>query len=259
MRSKTIHIINGDIGTVEVLKRQLRGRYRLRELAAADLSKNLVRKGTFLLAHLNETSLPLINQIKTAFPDVPVICQANAPRNECVLEAFRHGAADFIAGSLSAGLLSDSLLRISGRKPKSQSGVFQLVLVWEHLQLFWEKLTKVLRPRKSKKEKITDLAGPIEMQPIYRGGFSIPSQFMLTAGNSASSLPYSTLNEDPDLAGYFMGHFRLEIRGRPHKKLPARKSKSILAYLLHHHHRRIPREVLMEIILARDFAQKCPK
>ena len=201
----------------------------------------------------------LLESFKKRFPSIPVVILAESPTADEVLSAFRCGARELITKPLDEKELIAVTKKIFGfiskKKPKRR---------WlfankkdtpknNHEKKSLGHLKKVFQ--KSKQLESSAVAESDESQMKEAQHLRDDSNNLLIADtlfDSQQSEKVTHLITPPKTAyplieAFYFGPFRVFLNNRPIENYPSKKGKSIFAYLLLNHKKRIFRDVLMDI------------
>ena len=174
---------------------------------------------------VTENGLEQLKRLKKRYPAIPVVMLESQPSHQDIVQAFRLGASDFLEFPLSkmewqtyviqkAVVFQERWLKKEGFWALVQKRVIHY---WQRFRLFWR------NPQNRKKVK-------------YLQWKSQPHAVTLIEPKHAST---------PFIACRFLGPFEIIFLGKKLKKVPGKKVKSLLTYLLYHHQKPIHREILM--------------
>jgi two-component SAPR family response regulator len=227
----------------------------------------------FVSHALNGTDgIMLLESFKKRFPSIPVVFIAEQPKVDEVISAFRSGARELIVKPIDEKELVAVTKKIFGfvsnKKPKRR---------WFFPA---KKETQTITPEKNNKghlnkifqkskqaqnfpetdfdglqvNKTIPLAEDSNNQLIVDALFD-PAQ---SEKGARPDKPIETAN--PQIEAFFLGSFRVFVNTRPIENWPSKKGKSIFAYLLLNHKKKIFRDVLMDIFWQKsspDSARNC--
>ncbi len=227
----------------------------------------------FISHALNGTDgIMLLESFKRRFPSIPVVLIAEQPKVNEVLTAFRSGAREMILKPLDEtelrGVAKKIFKFVSNKKPrcrrffparkatqtnnpeKNNNGylkkIFQKFKQTENLSAtefddFQVKETIPLAEDSSNKLIVDSLIDPKQPDRITH-----------------SITPIEAAH--PQIKAFYLGSFRAFVNDQPIENWPSKKGKSIFAYLLLNHKKKIFRDVLMDIFWQKsspDSARNC--
>jgi DNA-binding SARP family transcriptional activator/DNA-binding NarL/FixJ family response regulator len=214
----------------------------------------------------------IVESFKRRFPSIPVVILAENPTAEEVLSAFRCGARELIIKPLDEGELIAITKKIFGFASKKRS------------KRWW-----FLPDKKDTQKNNVEKNGPRHLEKIFKKSsqiessvvaevdkFQMKENLFLTEDSSTQLIinAYSESgrpekmthsfepikNSCPHIQAFFLGSFRVFVNSQPIENWPGKKGKSIFAYLLLNHNKKIFRDVLMDIFWQKsspDSARNC--
>lgn len=186
--------------------------------------------------------LVLMKSLRKTCPDSIIFCQCAKNDSSVILAAFRAGAADVFTGPVTSEGFRESMIRL-GKCQRKQ------VRAWlQPISRFWKSLkgTSVPVPVENRPAALLSLQADPDV-------LELEDSLLNRAGKWVREKSYFGEEVKPNwqhttgLGGRFLGDFELYSNGQKVKKLGGKKAKSILAYLLFYHRKRIAREVLMDL------------
>jgi DNA-binding SARP family transcriptional activator len=226
----------------------------------------------FISHVLNGTDgIMLLESFKKRFPSIPVVFIAEQPKVDEVITAFRTGARELLVKPIDEKELVTVTQKIFGfvsnqetkrkwffslRKKNSANNPEQNNNEQIKMVLKQSKLTENRSTGKSEDNQLKESI-PLKKDSSHRPMFdtSIDSA-QLNEEYSAASFKMA----HPLIEAFFFGPFRVLVNNRPIENWPSKKGKSLFAYLLLNHKKKIFRDVLMDIFWQKsnpDSARNC--
>ncbi|MEK7257703.1 MAG: BTAD domain-containing putative transcriptional regulator [Bacteroidota bacterium] len=179
----------------------------------------------FLLHHDPplHSGVEMLHQIKRLHPKSPIILVGENPLPNDIVEAFRLGANDF----LFMPFQGDELLNCihCHTKPPAPAPV----------KRWLDKIKNWLAPASPVQPDGVSFASTFSSSPAIAPVFFAPAERLDVE-----------LGQAPDLQVHLLGTFSVMVRGKSLPKLPGKKAKALLAYLLFRHPKPVHREQLLE-------------
>lgn len=194
-----------------------------------DLQKrDIVRKKTLAILWYSQGDNKVFNKIQSLhqkFPKLPIILIGENPSAKDLLKVINHKVDNFLTLPLNKAEIHNSIEKLVGSSIEKD--------LWK--QLGRSKVGKSL----------------FQLWTDFREDYK---QDMASGSLAIIPAQYSRLLADPkpekgkiyDLNIYFFDSLRITREGKPIPAIKGKKNKSLLAYLLYHHHKPIHREVLMD-------------
>lgn len=218
MQNENVLFIGGTNRQSALLRKALPVGYSL-QVSNIIAPKEVKTSNTILVYHdpLSTNGLELVRVLKGLenCPPVIVAGHASTPQNE-VAEAFRLGASDFLFLPFEMEALSSCLYRFS-----NQAAI-------KNKQSWWTKI----------------LPGWLTQNgsnPVYSFSNGIVSR-----GSHHVTKAEPKFEARADLQVQMMGQLRVIVHGEEIRRLPGKKARSLLAYLLHKYPRTVHREQLID-------------
>ncbi len=227
----------------------------------------------FVSHALNGTDgIMLLESFKKRFPSIPVVFIAEQPKVDEVITAFRSGARELIVKPIDEKELVAVTKKIFGfvsnKKPKRR---------WFFPA---KKETQTITPEKNNKGHLNKIFQKSKQAQNFPetdfDGFRVNKTIPLAEGSNNQLIvdalfdpaqsdkgthqvkPIETSN--PQIEAFFLGSFRVLVNDQLIENWPGKKGKSIFAYLLLNHKKKIFRDVLMDIFWQKsdpDSARNC--
>ena len=236
---------------------------------AIDLPKSHPIDIVFVAHPLNGTvGMMFLGTFKKRFPSIPVVLIAEQPKVDEVITAFRTGARELLVKPIDENELAVVTKKIFGfvsnKKPKrgwlfitkKSSLSFTTTGSQEnnagHLKKIFRKIIK------------DGNHSSTEFNRLY-GKDSAPAGENLNIelkGNEGIALKqprnkakhFKRIKKpNPHIQAYFLGSFRILVNNQPIESWPSKKGRSILAYILLNHKKKIPKDILMDVFW-RDYS-----
>jgi len=224
----------------------------------------------FVSHALNGTDgIILLESFKKRFPSIPVVLIAEQPKVDEVITAFRSGAREMILKPLDEtelrGVTKKIFGFVSNKKPRRR---------WFFMT---KKETPTNTPEKNNKGHLKEIFQKSEQtenlsvaefkmkEPISIGENS-NNQLIVDAivdpeqSNKGTHQVKPIETSNPQIEAFFLGSFRVLLNDQLIENWPGKKGKSIFAYLLLNHKKKIFRDVLMDIFWQKsspDSARNC--
>ena len=214
----------------------------------------------------------LLEAFKKKFPSLPVVFITEQPQVKEVITAFRSGARELIVKPIDAKELATVTQKILGfvsnKKPKSRRflSIRKAMQPNSPEKNYKGYLKKIFQKSKEQKDlSVTDFDG-------FQAKEAAPKA--LDSGNQLMDDPpadpvqpdkVTHLTVPPEtmhlrIEAFFFGPFQIFVNNQPIENWPSKKGKSIFAYLILNHKRKIFRDVLMDIFWKKscpDSARNC--
>ena len=214
----------------------------------------------------------ILESFKKQFPSIPVVVLAENPTVTAVLSAFRRGARELILKPLDEKELIAITRKIFGfvsnKKPKHSW--FSLNKKDRHNNNPKGNSLKHLKRlfQKSKQKEGSSMDEPDDFQMIETLSVAEDSSNQLVVDEfidpkqSDKGIRSSELikNPCPHIQAFFFGSFQVFVNEQLIENWPSKKGKSIFAYLLLNHKKKIYRDVLMDLFWQKsdpDSARNC--
>jgi two-component SAPR family response regulator len=227
----------------------------------------------FVSHKLNGTDgMHFLGTFKKKFPSIPVVLMAEEPNVDDVITAFRSGARELIVKPIDENELVAVAQKIFGfvspKKPKRKW--FFTSIKKTQTNNAEKKGTGPLRKvfQKSKQSEIlsaekyegsqTKNSIPLAKDASSPLNLGVSLEPMQPDKVAHLSLPVESAH--PLIEGFFFGSFRVLVNNQPIKNWPSKKGKSIFAYLLLNHKKKIFRDTLMDLLWRKsdpDSARNC--
>jgi DNA-binding SARP family transcriptional activator/DNA-binding NarL/FixJ family response regulator len=222
---------------------------------------------------LNGTDgITILESFKKRFPSIPVVVLAENPTVNEVLFAFRRGAREIIIKPLDEKELLSITKKIFGflsnKKPKHMW--FSLNRKNTHKNKIGENIIKYLKKifQKFKQIEYSTINDPdqFQMKETLPLAEDSGNQLIVDALIDSEQLKKVTRpcglikNSCLHIQAFFLGSFEVLVNNQPIENWPSKKGKSIFAYLLLNHKKKIFRDVLMDLFWQKsdpDSARNC--
>ena len=210
------------------------------------LAKKIVDDFPFALVFVGQCpdsrdGLSLIHELKDSHPSLPVVFIARQPSADLILSAFRAGARDIVTDPVDPVELLDTADRAALPAAASPApGPSDPPAPRFILKNLWTQLRSANQ-------------GYVKFGlPADRSTYSLLGGEDAAAARDAAVRPGTPgtmrgLRDTAHMRILFLGNFQAMIRDRLVDEWPGRKGKSIFAYLAYHSHKRICRDVLMDV------------
>lgn len=186
---------------------------------------------------------------------LPTVFISKSPTQDLIISAFRSGAADFLKAPINPDELQLCLERVhsSVQQSQFQTSYFALKrkIINKSRVRHLIQSTQGFLSNMFRKEEIGTMLPEGELSSasdLLSCSLSTPGRISGTTERSIQ-IP-KDLTQEGDSASpvncYFFGNFRIVINDQIIEKWSSKKGKSLIAYLLFNHKRRIYRDVLME-------------
>jgi DNA-binding SARP family transcriptional activator/DNA-binding NarL/FixJ family response regulator len=227
----------------------------------------------FISHVLNGTDgIMLLESFKKRFPSIPVVLIAEQPKIDEVITAFRSGARELIIKPLDEKELIAVTTKIcrfvSNKKPKRR-WFFQAKKDTQKYNL--EKnspghLKKIFQKSKQRESSTVFESDEFQIKDTVHLGDDSNSSLIVDTlvhseqpdNGSHTITPIESTN--PLIEAFFFGPLRVLVNDRSIENWPSKKGKSIFAYLLLNHRKKIFRDVLMDLFWQKsdpDSARNC--
>jgi two-component SAPR family response regulator len=214
----------------------------------------------------------LLSAFKKRFPSIPVVLLADHPNVDEVITAFRCGAREMLVKPIDKTELltvTQKIFRlVSPKKPKrrwffSNKKKTQT----DHSSINENDLIKKVDQKSE--EAVNSSAGASDVEDMRKAiplEESAGNPLMLDApfdpelANTETTPAEPAESAQPLIEAFYFGSFRVLVNHRPIEEWPGKKGKSIFAYLLLHHRKKIFRDVLMDLFWQKsspDSARNC--
>lgn len=214
----------------------------------------------------------LLESFKKRFPSIPVVVLAENPTADEVLSTFRCGARELIIKPLDEEELIAITKKMFGfvsKKRPKRRWFFQVKTDAQKNNSGKNSsrhLKKVFQKPKQPESPAIDEPAEFQMQErIPLGDDSSNSLAVDTLihaeqpdNGSYTIAPVETTN--PLIEAFFFGPFRVFVNNQSIENWPSKKGRSIFAYLIFHHKKKIFRDVLMDLFWQKsdpDSARNC--
>jgi DNA-binding SARP family transcriptional activator/CheY-like chemotaxis protein len=214
----------------------------------------------------------LLESFKKRFPSIPVVLVAEQPKVDEVINAFRSGARELIAKPIDEKELVAVTQKIFGllSHKKSKRGWFFPVRRKTQTYTPEENNKRHLKRIHKKSKQSENLSGTefdnskIKkiITPAEDSGNEVIADVLFNSVHPVEDMPQTAPAETshPSIEVIFFGPFRVLVNNQPIENWPSKKGKSIFAYLLLNHKKKIYRDVLMDIFWQKsslDSARNC--
>jgi DNA-binding SARP family transcriptional activator len=231
MHSPIIAFIGPEHHQVKILNQsvaQLRYEYAFFELAD-DLEIGKCDIGLIFHDPPFSDGLELLAALRNNFPDFPVLMIGEMVAQHDIVEAFRLGANDFLFLPIQSDTLANSLYRF------------------------------LPNPNKKKKETWWNRIIPAFLQKLLAPAPSLVTNGFVPA-IQASHVTEPSKEKAPDIQVQLLGAISMSIHGKVLLRMPGKKAKTLLAYLLYKYPKPVHREVLIDLFWSDsspDAARNC--
>ena len=212
---------------------------------------------------LNGTDgIMLLESFKKRFPSIPIVLIAEQPKVDEVITAFRSGARELILKPLDEKELAEVTKKlfgfVSNKKPKRRRFFFIKKKSYSSTTTGRQEnnaghLRKIFR--KIKKDRNHSR---IEFDQLYRKesvpvGKNINNELIVNEDIALKQPRKKTRHfkrikkPNAHIQAYFLGPFRILVNDQPIESWPSKKGRSILAYILLNHKKKIPKDILMDV------------
>jgi DNA-binding SARP family transcriptional activator/DNA-binding NarL/FixJ family response regulator len=240
---------------------------------AIDLSDSHHIDIVFISHVLNGTDgILLLESFKKRFPSLPVVLVAKQPKVDEVISAFRSGARELIVKPIDENELlavSQKIFRfVSNRKPKRRRFFWPKKVAQnlnsnknsnEHLKNIFQKSRQANNIAET---ELDDIQMNENIMPIEDSTNQLIDDTFCAPKQPDKETPFIAQKEPSHsvVEAYFLGPFRVFVNNPPVENWPSKKGKSIFAYLLLNHKKKIFRDILMDIFWQKstpDSARNC--
>lgn len=227
----------------------------------------------FVSHGLNGTDgIVFLESFKKRFPTIPVVLIAEHPKVDEVISAFRSGARELIVKPIDTKELVAVTQKISGflsnKKPRRRwffpaKKEAQSNKPEKNKKRHSKKILKKFK--KTENFSVTEL-DDFQMNEIIALTEDSNNQLIADAlfdtpqPDKGTHLIAQIEEAHPLVEGFFFGSFRVLVNNQPIENWPSKKGKSIFAYLLLNHKKKIFRDVLMDLLWRKsdpDSARNC--
>lgn len=240
---------------------------------AIDLSDSHHIDIVFISHVLNGTDgILLLESFKKRFPSLPVVLVAKQPKVDEVISAFRSGARELIVKPIDENELLAVSQKIFGllSHKKSKRGWFLPARRKTQTYTSEENNKRHLKKIIKKSEQSENLSGK-EFDnfktkkinpPAENCGNKVIADVLFNPVRPVEDKPQNAAVETshPSIEVFFFGPFRVLVNNQSIENWPSKKGKSIFAYLLLNHKKKIYRDILMDIFWQKsslDSARNC--
>jgi len=227
----------------------------------------------FISHVLNGTDgILLLESFKKRFPSLPVVLVAKQPKVDEVISAFRSGARELIVKPIDENELLAVSQKIFGLLSHKKSKRRWFLPARRKTQTYTseENNKRHLKKIIKKSEQSENLSGK-EFDnfktkkinsPAENCGNKVIADVLFNPVRSVEDKPQNAAVEisHPSIEVFFFGPFRVLVNNQPIENWPSKKGKSIFAYLLLNHKKKIYRDILMDIFWQKsslDSARNC--
>ena len=240
---------------------------------ALDLPDSQLIDMAFISHMLNGISgIEILESFKRRYPSIPVILIAEQPKVDDVITAYRSGARELIVKPIDENELVAVAQKIFGfvspKKPKRR---------WFFPVKKNAQAHKAEKKSNEPLEKISDKSKPTQIMPVTENEDAPTKKSVPMAGFAKSQMMVDALIDSlkpvkaanpsapvepnhPQIEAFFFGSFQVLVNSQRIEDWPGKKGKSIFAYLLFHHKKKIFRDVLMDLFWHKsspDSARNC--
>ena len=231
----------------------------------------------FVSHKLNGTDgMHFLGTFKKRFPSIPVVLIADKPEVDEVITAYRSGARELLVKPIDEKELVAVTRKILGlianKKPKRRWFLPAKKKVQtdksdknnnDHIKKNSEK-SKAIKKNTVVESEADSMINSMPFAEMLLESDS--NQLMFDAPNDPPQLDKKTHSFEikqaayPLIKAFFFGPFQVFVNNRPIENWPSKKGKSIFAYLLLHHKKKIFRDVLMDLTWRKsdpDSARNC--
>ncbi len=214
----------------------------------------------------------LLSAFKKRFPSIPVVLLADRPNVDEVIAAFRSGARELLVKPIDKKELVTVTQKIFGfistKKPKRRwffAGK-KKTPTDNFPKTDNDHLNKVIQESKDTADRSSGASDDEEMIETVSGTESAGNPLMLDAPfdpeltNTEKPPAEPVESAQPLIEAFYFGSFRVLVNQQPIEDWPGKKGKSIFAYLLLNHRKKIFRDVLMDLFWKKsspDSARNC--
>ncbi|MGD9174701.1 MAG: response regulator, partial [Desulfobacterales bacterium] len=227
----------------------------------------------FISHKLNGTDgMHFLEAFKKRFPSIPVVLIADKPKVNEVITAFRSGARELIVKPIDEKELVVVTKKIFGfvshKKPKRR---------WFFMGKKRTRTKDSIKNNnsnsnhKSQNGKLKNNMSVVEFEDNQTKESISPEEEVNNQLTFDAPLKPAQLDADthtlaqknsvhPVIEAFFFGPFRVHVNNKPIENWPSKKGKSIFAYLLLDHKKKIFRDVLMDLLWRKsdpDSARNC--
>ena len=215
----------------------------------------------FISQVLNGTDgIVLLESFKSRFPSIPVILIAEQPEVAEVLTAFRSGARDLILKPFEENELTAITEKLFGLVSNNKSKRRRFFAIKRKSQSSTTTRCQEIKAnrlrKKFRKNKKDEHSFRKKLNDELIANSDIDSEQLDNGITRFRRIKKSNQYID----AFFFGNFKVFINDKPIKSWPSKKGKSIFAYLLLNHKKKIFRDVLMDIFWQKscpDSARNC--
>lgn len=227
----------------------------------------------FVSHALNGTDgIMLLESFKNRFPSIPVVLIADQPKVDEVITAFRSGAREMILKPIDTKELTEVTKKIFGfvsnKKPRRR---WFFMTKKETPINTHEKNNKVHLKEIFQKSKQAENLSATEFDD-FQAKETIPlaedssNQLIVDAivdpeqSSKGMHLVKPIETSNPQIEAFYLGPFRVFVNNQSIENWPGKKGKSIFAYLLLNHKKKVYRDILMDIFWQKsspDSARNC--
>ncbi|MGD8408683.1 MAG: BTAD domain-containing putative transcriptional regulator [Desulfobacterales bacterium] len=213
-----------------------------------------------------------LGSFKKRFPSIPVVLVVDKPKVDDVISAFRSGARELIVKPINKKELIAVTQKIFGFVPNKKSKRRWFFSIKKRTQTDNspendnDHIKKVDQKSIDAAESLAGASDLEEMRKAVSGvesaGYSLmlDSPFDSELTNTETSPAEPAESTQPLIEAFYFGSFRGLVNNQPIEDWPGKKGKSIFAYLLLNHRKKIFRDVLMDLFWQKsspDSARNC--
>lgn len=240
---------------------------------ALDLPDSQPIDMAFISHMLNGISgIELLESFKRRYPSIPVILIAEQPKVDDVITAYRSGARELLKKPIDEGELVAVTRKISGFVSTKISKRWWFFPGKKRIRtkISEKKVCAHQNPESQNGEHINGLSAVEVEDNQTKESMSLTeavnNQLMNDAPLKPAQLDAGTSTSakqdfaHPLIEAFFFGPFRVHVNNKPITNWPSKKGKSIFAYLLLNHKKKIFRDVLMDLVWRKsdpDSARNC--
>jgi DNA-binding SARP family transcriptional activator/DNA-binding NarL/FixJ family response regulator len=220
----------------------------------------------FVSYALNGTDgIMLLDSFKKRFPSIPVVLIAEQPKVDEVITAFRSGARELIVKPIDEIELAAVTKKIFGFVSKKKAKRRWFFMAKKETQTNnneksnKEYLKKIFQKSKNAENSSAAELNEFQVKETISLKEDSNNQLVVDALIDPEQLDKEThpvkqiKKSDPQIEAFFLGSFRVLVNDQPIESWPSKKGRSILAYILLNHKKKIPKDILMDVFW-RDYS-----
>jgi DNA-binding SARP family transcriptional activator/CheY-like chemotaxis protein len=227
----------------------------------------------FISHVLNGTDgIMLLESFKKRFPSLPVVLVAERPKVDEVITAFRSGARELIEKPIDENELlavTQKIFRfVSDIKPRrkwffrAKKGTPNIILKKNSKEHLKKNFQRSKQAQNFSEDELNDIQMNETMSLIEDSNNKLIADASTSPKHPNKETHFIAQKEASHsmIEAFFLGSFRVFVNTPPIENWPSKKGKSIFAYLLLNHKKKIFRDILMDIFWQKsspDSARNC--